>query len=76
MYSLNVWPLITNLYLYTLPIKKICLFWLSMLGDDKVSRVVTKGKSVLVHDVSDEYHENDDGSNDDDSDGLPPGFES
>ena len=47
-----------------------------MLGDDEVSRVAAKGKSVLVHDVSDEYHENDDGSNDDDSDGLPPGFES
>ena len=46
-----------------------------MLGDDKVSRVATKGKSVLVRDVSDEYHENDDGSTDDDSDGPPPGFE-
>ncbi|KAM4087712.1 hypothetical protein ACB094_07G016200 [Castanea mollissima] len=44
-------------------------------GDDEVSRVAAKGKSVLVHDVSDEYHENDDGSNDDDSDGPPPGFE-
>ena len=47
-----------------------------MLGDDEVSRVANKGKSVLVQDVSDEYHENDDGSNDDDSDALPPGFES
>ena len=46
-----------------------------MLGDDEVSRVVAKGKSVLVHDVSDDYHENDDGSNDDDSDRPPPGFE-
>ena len=46
-----------------------------MLGDDEVLRVATKGKSVLVQDVSDEYHENDDGSNDDDSDGLPPRFE-
>ena len=46
-----------------------------MLGDDEVSRVATKGKSVLVRDVSDEYHENDDGSTDDDSDGAPPGFE-
>ncbi|KAK4591979.1 hypothetical protein RGQ29_016449 [Quercus rubra] len=44
-------------------------------GDDEVSRVAAKGKSVLVHDVSDEYHENDDGSNDDDSDRPPPGFE-
>ncbi|KAK4562223.1 hypothetical protein RGQ29_004902 [Quercus rubra] len=43
-------------------------------GDDEVSRVAAKGKSVLVHDVSDEYHENDDGSNDDDSDRPPPGF--
>ena len=40
-----------------------------MLGDDEVSRVAAKGKSVLVHDVSDEYHENDD------SDGPLPGFE-
>ena len=46
-----------------------------MLGDDEVSRVAAKGKSVLVHDVSDEYHENDDSSNDDDSDGPLPGFE-
>ena len=46
-----------------------------MLGDDKVSRVATKGKSVLVRDVSDEYHENEDGSTDDDNDGPPPGFE-
>ncbi|KAK4595008.1 hypothetical protein RGQ29_018660 [Quercus rubra] len=44
-------------------------------GDDEVSRVAAKGNSVLVHDVSDEYHENDDGSNDDDSDRPPPGFE-
>ncbi|XP_050292606.1 uncharacterized protein LOC126733355 [Quercus robur] len=44
-------------------------------GDDEVSRVAAKGKSVLVHDVSDEFHENDDGSNDDDSDRPPPGFE-
>ncbi|KAL4598585.1 hypothetical protein ACB092_11G069200 [Castanea dentata] len=44
-------------------------------GDDEVSRAAAKGKSVLVCDVSDEYHENDDGSNDDDSDGHPPGFE-
>ena len=43
-----------------------------MLGDDEVSRVAAKGKSVLVHDVSDEFHENDDGSNDDDSDRPPP----
>ena len=33
-----------------------------MLGDDEVSRVAAKGKSVLVCDVSDEYHENEDGS--------------
>ena len=46
-----------------------------MLGDDEVSRVTAKGKSVLVHDVSDLYHENDDGSNDDDSDRPPLGFE-
>ena len=46
-----------------------------MLGDDEVSRVAAKGKSVLVRDVSDEYHENDDGSTNDDSDGPPPGFE-
>ena len=46
-----------------------------MLGDDKVSRVAAKGKSVLVRDVSDEYHENDDGSNDDGSDRPPLGFE-
>ena len=46
-----------------------------MLGDDEVSRVAAKGKSVLVHDVSDEYHENDDGSTDDDSGGPPPEFE-
>ncbi|XP_065624479.1 uncharacterized protein LOC136065340 [Quercus suber] len=44
-------------------------------GDDEVSRVAAKGKSVLVHDVSNEYHEHDDGSNDNDSDGPPPGFE-
>ncbi|KAL0014878.1 hypothetical protein SO802_001947 [Lithocarpus litseifolius] len=43
-------------------------------GDDEISRVAAKGKSVLAHDVSDEYHDNDDGSNDDDSDGPPPGF--
>ena len=46
-----------------------------MLGDDEVSRVAATGKSVLVQDVSGEYHENDDGSNDDDSDRPPPGFE-
>ena len=46
-----------------------------MLGDDEVSRVAAKGKSVPIRDVSDEYHENDDGSTDDDSDGPPPGFE-
>ncbi|KAL0010637.1 hypothetical protein SO802_005745 [Lithocarpus litseifolius] len=44
-------------------------------GDGEVSRAAAKGKSVLVHDVSDEYHDNDDCSNDDDSDGPPPGFE-
>ena len=38
-----------------------------MLGDEEVLRVAAKEKGVLVHDVSDEYHENDDGSNDDDS---------
>ena len=46
-----------------------------MLGDDEVSRVAAKGKSVLVRDVSDEYHENEDGSTDDDNDGPPLGFE-
>ena len=45
-----------------------------MLGDDDVSRVAAKGKSVLVRDVSNEYHENEDGSTDDDNDGPPPGF--
>ena len=45
-----------------------------MLGDDKVSRVATKGKSVLVRDVSDEYHDNDDVSNYVDSDRPPLGF--
>ena len=39
-----------------------------MLGDDDVSRVAAKGKSVLVRDVSDEYNENYDATNHDDSD--------
>ena len=37
----------------------------------RFQKLLPKEKSVLVRDVSDEYHDNDDGSNDVDSD-VPP----
>ena len=41
----------------------------------RFQELLPKEKSVLVRDVSYEYHDNDDGSNDVDSDRPPLGFE-
>lgn len=49
----------------------LCL-WLSMLGVDQGTRDVGRGKSLLVHDIDDYSHDENDDANDNDE---SPGFE-
>lgn len=49
----------------------LCL-WLSMLGVDQGTRDVGRGKILLVHDIDDYSHDENDDANDNDE---SPGFE-
>lgn len=49
----------------------LCL-WLSMLGVDQGTRDVGRGKRLLVHDIDDYSHDENDDANDNDE---SPGFE-